>query len=96
MDWHRTVVQALSTSSLDYGNTLFAGLADFLSMRLQVIQNAAAKLICNKDRYSSASVCLKMLHCLPLLKRTRFKLLYHTHKALYNLCPAILRSKVKF
>lgn len=91
-----TVTQALLISRLDYGNALLVGMPDYLFKCLQVVQNAEAKLVCNKDRYSSATECLRQLHWLPMRQRARFKLLGHTHRALHHTGPRILQNKIKF
>lgn len=94
LESRRTVTQALLLSRLDYGNALLVGMPDYLFKCLQVVQNAEAKLVCNKDRYSSATECLRQLHWLPMRQRARFKLLGHTHRALHHTGPRILQNKI--
>ena len=41
-----TLVQALVTSKLDYGNALYFGITKSLLHKMQLVQNAATHLIC--------------------------------------------------
>ncbi|KAJ1140639.1 hypothetical protein NDU88_006988, partial [Pleurodeles waltl] len=61
----KTVTQALVTSRLDYGNTLYTGTTVKLQKRLQRIQNASARLILDIPRHSHISGHLRDLHWLP-------------------------------
>ena len=45
-DAAQTLVQALVTSKLDYGNALYFGISKSLLHKLQLVQNAAACLVC--------------------------------------------------
>lgn len=83
-------------SRLNYSNALYLGMVDYLFSRLQLIQNEAAKVICNKLKRTSESTCFNHLHWLPVRKRARFKVLCYTHKSLHQSGPAILCGKVAF
>ena len=45
-DAAQTLVQALATSKLDYGNALYFGISKSLLHKLQLVQNATARLVC--------------------------------------------------
>lgn len=55
LDALKTVVTALALSRLDYGNALYVGLQSQLLLRLQRMQNAAARLILDIPKSESVS-----------------------------------------
>ena len=68
------VVNALVVSCLDYCNALFYGINEQLFYQLQLIQNAAAKLITGKYKYEHVDSDLVDLHWLDIKKRVIFKI----------------------
>ena len=52
----------LVISHLDYANAILVGLPETNIHKLQWVQNMAAKLILNKDKYNSVTECFKKLH----------------------------------
>ena len=48
-----TLVLGLVTSHIDYVNCILSGLPNIDINKLQKVQNAAAKFVCDKDKYSS-------------------------------------------
>ena len=87
---HETVqilVNAFVTSRLDYCNSLLYGLPATQLNKLQRVQNAAARLICNISRFDHISPILFELHWLPIKYRINFKILLITYKALHGLAP---------
>ncbi|KAJ1186170.1 hypothetical protein NDU88_002953 [Pleurodeles waltl] len=92
----RTVTQALISSRLDYGNTLYTGIPTKDIQRLQRIQNASARLILGIPRRCHISHHLRDLHWLPVDRRITFKLLTHAHKALHDTGPAYLNTRLNF
>ena len=81
------VVNAMVTNNLDYCNSLLYGISGNQLLRIQRIQNTAARLILQRDRWSSARVMLNELHWLPMKKRISFKVLLVLYKAMYGLTP---------
>ena len=67
------LIQAMVLSRLDYGNSLLAGLPVSAIRPLQLIQNAAARLIFNVSRYTHTTPVLTDLHWLPVIARMKFK-----------------------
>ena len=59
-----TLVLGLLTYHLDYINGILSCLPDIDIDKLQKVQNVAAKFVCDKDMYSSASECMAHLHWL--------------------------------
>ena len=68
-----TLVLGLVTSHLDYVNGILSGLPDIDINKLQKVQNAAVKFVC--DKYSSTSECMAHLHWLPIRQRIDHKVL---------------------
>ncbi len=69
------LVQALVLSRLDYCNALLAGLPANSIKPLQLIQNAAAKLIFNEPKRMHVTPLFINLHWLPIAARIKFKAL---------------------
>ena len=87
-----TLVHALISSRLDYGNSLLYGIPKFLVKRLQAVQNAAARVIARCSRYDRVTPLLAELHWLPVSSRIIFKVLLLTYKALHGLAPSYIRD----
>ncbi len=69
------LVQALVLSRLDYCNALLAGLPASSIKPLQLIQNAAARLIFNEPKRTHVTPLFINLHWLPIAARIKFKAL---------------------
>jgi len=69
-----TLVCALVLSRLDYCNSLFAGSSKSTIKRVQGVQDAAARLLCNAPPCAHASPLRKQLHWLPVSSRIQYKL----------------------
>lgn len=95
-DSRKTVMHALITSRLDYGNALHARINKQLLRKLQTVQNAAAKLILNIPRHNHITQHLCDIHWLPIKRRITFKLLTHAYKALHNTGPQYLNNRLSF
>ena len=77
-----SVVRALVTSKLDYCNALYVGLPLKTVRKLQLVQNAVARLITEIRRFEYIRLTLACLHWLPVHFQARFKGLVLTNKAL--------------
>ena len=62
--------------------------------KLQRIQNAAARLVCQQSRYCHITPLLFNLHWLPVKFRIVFKILLITFKALKGLAPTYVASLI--
>ncbi|XP_064183365.1 uncharacterized protein LOC135250705 isoform X2 [Anguilla rostrata] len=89
------LVQAVVLSRLDYCNSLLAGLPASSIRPLQLIQNAAARLVFNLPRHSHVTPLLTTLHWLPVMARIKFKTLVLAFKAARGSAPPYLRQLIR-
>jgi len=75
---------------IDYCNSLLFGLPSVHQLKLQRLQNAAARVISNVPRYSHITPVLCSLLWLPVKFRIDFKILLLTFKAIYGHEPGYL------
>ena len=57
------IIHAFITSRLDYCNTLYVGLDKYSIQRLQLVQNAAARLLTKTKKRDHITPTLRFLHC---------------------------------
>ncbi len=86
------LVQALVLSRLDYCNALLAGLPANSIKPLQLIQNAAARLIFNEPKRTHVTPLFINLHWLPIAARIKFKALMFAYKTTSGSTPLYLNS----
>ncbi len=86
------LVQALVRSRLDYCNALLAGLPTNSIKLLQLIQNAAARLIFNEPKIMHVTPPFINLHWLPIAARIKFKALMFAYKITSGSAPLYLNS----
>ena len=89
------LVMGLVTSHLGYCNSLFYGLPAIDLNKLQCVQNIASKLILQKSKYESNTVCLMELHWLPIHARIEFKVLVYVYNCLNNTAPAYMKKMLQ-
>ncbi len=80
-------VRAMVLSRLDYCNAIFTHLSSKDMIRLQRLQNNAARVIFAADRRTDAEPLLTKLHWLPVAQRVTFKILLFVYKALHDQAP---------
>ena len=89
------LVQAMVISWLDYYNSLLASLPACVIQPLQLIQNAAARLIFNLPKFSHVTSLLRSLHWLPVTARIRFKVLTLAYAAANKTAPHYLQDIIQ-
>ncbi|KAK3526338.1 hypothetical protein QTP70_024275 [Hemibagrus guttatus] len=90
----QVLVQSLVISRLDYCNSLLAGLPLNTIRPLQMIQNAAARLVFNLPKFSHTTPLLRSLHWRPVAARIRFKTLMLAYKAKNGPAPSYLKALI--
>ncbi|XP_072251171.1 uncharacterized protein [Leuresthes tenuis] len=88
------LVHAFVTSRLDYCNSLLLGCPTYSLKSLQLIQNAAARVLMRTNRRDHVSPVLASLHWLPVKFRIEFKILLLTYKALTDRTPSYLKDLI--
>ena len=88
------LIQATVISKLDYCNSLLTGLPACALKPLQLIQNAAARLVFNQPKFSHVTPLLRSLHWLPVVARAEFKTLLLAFKATKGMAPPYLTSLI--
>ena len=92
----KTLVHALVTSTLDFGNAALFGITGTLLHRLEMVQRAAARVVLCIDRrdHRSMTLALRQLHWLPIRQRIQFKVLTLMHGAVHNRTPRYLSDRI--
>ena len=88
----KTIVHALVTSRLDYGNAVLFGVNVRLIHILQMVPNSADRLITRQRRcdHQHITSTLIALHWLLVQWRINCKILLLTYRALHDLAPAYI------
>ncbi len=89
------LVQALVISRLDYCNALLAGLPSNTIKPLQMIQNAAARLVFNEPKRAHVTPLFVSLHWLPVAARIQFKTLMLAYRTTTGSAPSYFHSLLR-
>ncbi len=69
------LIRRFMTSRLDYCNALLDGCFERLINKLQLVQNAAARVLTRTKTFDLISPVLSTLYCLPIEHGTHLKIL---------------------
>ena len=83
-------MRAFVASRFDYCNDLLYGVSDRLMLRLQTVQNAAARPVTGVPRCEDISPILQQLHWLPVRQRILFKMAVLVFQCLAFQAPSYL------
>ncbi len=89
------LVQALVISRLDYCNALLAGVPSNTIKPLQMIQNAAARLVFNEPKRAHVTPLFVSLHWLPVAARIKFKTLMLAYRTTTGSAPTYFHSLLR-
>ena len=90
------LVHAVTSSRIDYCNSLFYNMPRENLYKLQKVQNAAARLVTRKGKRESISSTLTGLHWLNVDSRIIFKMILIVYKVVKGLCSENLKVSYKF
>ncbi|XP_076844395.1 uncharacterized protein LOC143489331 [Brachyhypopomus gauderio] len=90
------LVHSFVSSRLDYCNALLSGCSNRNLNKLQIVQNAAARVLTRTRKFQHISPVLSALHWLPVKFRIDFKILLLTYKALHGLAPEYLQELISY
>ena len=92
VDSMKKLVSAFILSRLDYCNSMFSGLPDDKILKLQRIQNNAARLVLKQPKHHHVTPLLKQLHWLPIKARIEYKLALLCFKSLNDTSPSYIKE----
>ena len=87
-------MNAIITSRIDYFNALLYGTYGKNLVKLQRLQNVAAKIIVGGSKYEHVTPILRELHWLPVESRIHFKIMVLVHRAVNDTGPVHLQELV--
>ena len=87
-------VRSAVLSRLDYSNALLGGLRKMDLIRLQRVQNRAARLVTRTKTQYHITPVLRDLHWLPVSSRIDFKLCLYMYKALKKTAPIYISDEL--
>ncbi len=90
-----TIVHAFVSSRIDYCNSLLNGIPQYLTDRIQRLQNAAIRMVCRLGKFDHVTPSYVTLHWLPIKERIKFKTLLITFKAINGLAPDYISELIE-
>ncbi len=92
---HSFLSRPIVISRLDYCNALLAGLPSNAIKPLQMIQNAAARLVFNEPKRAHVTPLFVSLHWLSVAARIQFKTLMLAHRTTTGSAPTYFHSLLR-
>ncbi|KAL2086350.1 hypothetical protein ACEWY4_017409 [Coilia grayii] len=89
------LVQAMVIARLDYCNALLAGLSACAIKPLQMVQNAAARLVFTQPKRAHVTPLYIQLHWLPVAAQIKHKALTLAYKTISGSAPAYLKEMLR-
>ncbi len=86
------IVYAFMTSIMDNCNALLGSCPASSTNKLQILQNAAARVLTRSGKYDHITPMLQSLHWLPIKFHFGYKILLLAYTALNGLAPAYLTN----
>lgn len=90
------VISSLVLSRIDYANALFVNIRKKSLNELQILQNAAVRLLLGIPKKELVLASLPLFHWLPIEKRINFKALCTAFRALHGEGPDFIRQNVRW
>ena len=91
----QSLVHTIIMGRLDYCNSLLFNTPATYVVKLQRIQNCAARLVSRTPKFDHITPTLKRLHCIPVCFRIEYKMLILTFKAIYGVAPSYICNLIK-
>ena len=91
-----SLIHSYVISRLDYGNALLFNSNNDQILKLQRVQNAAARVLSKSSKYTHITPVLKDLHWLPVVDRIKFKILLLTWKIVNGFAPQYLDGLISY
>ena len=92
----KTVIETLVISRMDYCNSIYNGFPTKKTFKkIQLVQNAAARVITKTSRRDHISQILRYLHWLPIKKRTYYNMMVLAFNALNEQGPSYIADFFK-
>lgn len=88
----RTLISTLVMSNVDYCNGLLINAQEKVLSKLQLVQNAAARILSSPPKFKPISKVVRQLQWLPIRSRIKFKVLCIAYKATHNTGPEFLKK----
>ena len=85
-----SLIHSFVTSNIDYCNALLYEAPKSAIIKLQKLQNAAARVVCKARKFDHVSPILEKLHWLPVSHRITFKIALLTHRCVNKVAPDYL------
>ena len=93
----KTIYVTLIQPDIDYCVSIWANSANIHMMKIQRLQNRAARIICNNfDRNISSSTLLKSLNIMNIKQRQQYFILILMFKCMNGLAPTTLNDNLNF